>query len=48
MPYEPKYKPGDKVSLEGEIIAVASFHCKDQEEMMPMYMIGSNGSWFWA
>lgn len=49
MAYTPKYKPGDKVTLEGEILGIVSFLPKpDATEKEPMYLIGMKGSWFWA
>lgn len=48
MPYTPKYKPGDNVTLDGEILAVVDFYCKQAEEKRPMYLVGMTGSWFWA
>ena len=48
MAYTPKYKPGDKVTLEGEILTVVDFYCKKAGEKQPMYMVGMKGSWFWA
>jgi hypothetical protein len=47
MAYIPKYKPGDKIKLEGEIRVVVDFPDKTGEHQ-PMYMIAAGCSWFWA